>query len=561
MTRPLVPAFLAVLVALACQASGARAAADPVIAIVHVTAYPMTGGARRIDDATLIVRGGRIVALAAGLRPPADARVIDGRGKWLVPGLVDAHMHCVDDPEVDFRLDLRYGITTVLNMAGGGYHINWRDRLARGTMFGPSLLTTGPQMDGEPPEGSERAIVHTPLEAAASVADQKRAGFDAVKVYSGLDLATYDAIIDAARRFGMHVVGHLPPKIGLAHAMAQHQAIAHAEELLYAYDFPDDASVERAVRLVADAHVPLTGTLVTYETIGKQVASLDGLRDLPSLRYADARVRNAWIARNRYRRRFTPDEAPRLVRLLAFQQMLIRRMSAAGVPIFVGTDASTEPSGVPFVLPGLSYAREIELLRSSGLTPVQLLEAATVAVPRWLARANEFGTLAPGSRADALLVDRDPLADSSALTDPSVVLVRGVPHTRDELQALVDDIPALFAREDAFFAAVRRDGAPAAIAALETALRAQPGTAYYREARIDDLAAELDRRDPSGSTALEELNVRTFPDSANAWDSLGETYLNHGDTAKARAAYERAFALDPALPTTVAALDKLRAQR
>jgi imidazolonepropionase-like amidohydrolase len=527
-------------------------------AIVHAVAYPMTSPGARIDDATLVVRGGRIVAFGRSLPVPRDATVVDARGHWLIPGLIDAHMHCVDDPEIDFRLDLRRGITTVFNLAGGVYHVDWRARLARGTMFGPSLLTTGPQMDGVPPEGSERAIVTAPLAAEASVADQKRTGYDAIKVYSGLDLATYDAIMDAARRFGFHVTGHLPPKVGLAHAMARHQAIAHAEELLYAYDFRDDASVERAVKLVADAHVPLTGTLVAYETIAKQVATLDGLRDAPSMRYVDARVRAAWTRENgNYRARFAPDRAPRLARLLAFQQQLVGKLDAAGVPIFVGTDASTEVSGIPFDVPGFAYVREIELLRAAGLTPAHVLTAATVAVPRWLGRTAEFGTLAPGSRADALLVDRDPLADSGALTDPSLVVVRGVAYTRDELQREVDDIPAMLARETDFIAAVRRDGAVPAIVALEAARSADPAHVRIRQAALDTLAGSVLEKNVPDGLALAALETRLFRDSADAWDTLGAAYRRSGDLARARAAYRLAVAMNPALDSSQEALDQL----
>ena len=535
-----------------------RGAPSPALAIVHARAYPMTAPGVRIDDATLIVRDGRIAALGRRLPVPAGATVIDARGRWLVPGLIDAHVHCVDNPEIDFRLDLRHGITTVFNLAGGVYHVDWRRRLAQGTMFGPSLLTTGPQMDGVPPEGTERAIVTTPLAGEASVADQKRTGYDAVKVYSGLDVATYDAIVDAAHRFGLRVIGHLPPKVGLAHAMAKRQAIAHAEELLYAYQFDDDASVERAVRLVADARVPLTGTLVAYETIAKQIATLDGLRDAPALRYVDARVRAAWVRENgRYRSRFKPDRAPRFAQLLAFQQRLIGKLDAAGVPIFVGTDASTEVSGIPFDLPGFAYTREIELLRAAGLTPAHLLDAATAAVPRWLGRSAEFGTLAPGSRADALLIDRDPLADPSALTDPSLVVVRGASYTGEQLQREIDDIPAMLAREDRFLTAVRRDGAAPAIAALEAAHRADPARLQVRQARLDSLAGDVLENNVAGGVALAELETRLIPDSADSWDTLGAAYRKAGDIARARVAYRRAVAMNPALDSSQDALDKL----
>ncbi len=231
------------------------AAAEPIervpapAAFVGVGVIPLDGP-RVLADHTVIVEGGRIVALgpAAQMQVPEGARVIDGRGRYLLPGLVDMHVHL--DHRLGSRPDfgdaplyLAHGVTTVLNLRGEAEHLALRERIAAGELLAPTLLTSGDFIN-EP-------RVRTPEEVEQEVERQAGAGFDVLKFHEVFDLETramltteglsreaYRRLIASARERGILLLGHLPERFGVEEALAARQSLAHANAYLFGYFWP-----------------------------------------------------------------------------------------------------------------------------------------------------------------------------------------------------------------------------------------------------------------------------------------------------------------------------------
>jgi hypothetical protein len=187
--------ILAALVGAAPQAAE-EAAATPPIAFVGVRVVPFDGP-RLLEAQTVIVRGDRIAAIGPSSSTPVpdNAMVIPGKGRWLMPGLADMHVHVWS--EGDLVAFVANGVTTIRNMFGAPLHLQWRDRLRTGALFGPALYTAGPIIDGNPPTWPGSAVVEDVETAKRVVAEQKAAGYDFLKVYNGLSRDVYDAIVAA----------------------------------------------------------------------------------------------------------------------------------------------------------------------------------------------------------------------------------------------------------------------------------------------------------------------------------------------------------------------------
>ena len=212
----------------------ARDAPQPAtVAFTHVTVIPMDHEGVA-PDRTVLVRGGRIVAVGSGsqVEVPSDAMVIDGTGQYLVPGLTDAHVHLSGTPLMPTREDfgdapmyLAYGVTTVVNLSGSPEILEWRTRVAAGTLLGPTIYTAGPFVN-EP-------RVNTPDDVERDIRSQAQFGYDLIKFHellrttTGLSRPAYHRMADTARRIGVPLVGHSPTNLGLDDMLQARQAVAH----------------------------------------------------------------------------------------------------------------------------------------------------------------------------------------------------------------------------------------------------------------------------------------------------------------------------------------------
>jgi imidazolonepropionase-like amidohydrolase len=391
---------------------------------------------RRLPDQTVVVAGGRIAAMGPRTEVAiADgARRVDGAGRFLMPGLADMHAHL--DTAASLILDVAAGVTTVRNMWGTPLTLRWRAAIERGERLGPSIVTAGPIVDGEPPVWSGAAVVETAAEARALVAAQKSAGYDLIKIYNNLSPTAYEALLEAARAAAMPVDGHVPTRVPLERALAAGQrSIEHLTGWLVALQRADSPFFHTTL-LPHRRHLAEHVDEALLPHLAEQAAR-SGAWECPTLTVdqwfaspeerarqaarsevalAPPWMRAAWSAPEPA----PPEEYAKNARAEALLGHIARALAAAGARVVAGTDGPN-----PFVVPGYGLHRELSNLVAAGFTPYQALRAATADAAELAGQRGEAGVVAKGARADLLLVDGDPLSDVANAARIAGVMVRG----------------------------------------------------------------------------------------------------------------------------------------
>ena len=552
----------------------ARAAAPPLatLAFVDVTVVPMDRAAT-LAHQTVLVGEGRIAAVGPvdGVPIPPTARRIDGRGRFLIPGLTDTHVHLISSTELP--LYLANGVTTVFNLDGRPAHLRWRARVARGELPGPTIFTSGPIF----------ASAHTPAEAVRMVDQQAAAGYDAVKIYNQVSAAEYPALIAEAKKRHLLLMGHVAREPGFETTVRLGQSIAHLEELTYSFfqrpggdgdlaaiDF-DESRIPLVAAMLATSGVSVTATLSMFRDIVRQATALPRYLQNPELRYLPAWLRaHLEPGANKYDGRYPPETVAVLRRSLAFQRLLVRALADAGVPLMTGTDTTTIGP-----VSGFSLHEELEELVASGLTPWQALRASTVNPARYFGVATERGTIEAGKRADLVLLSADPLAAIANSRAVAGVVAAGRYYDAPQLRHLVDAIATRYADELTFVVQALATDPPRASAYLAdndpsggltsaalarlidkwgVARLRKTVAAMRRSAADGDAVGEdamntlgydlLGRHQTAQAIAVLAANVEDFPRSANALDSLAEAYAKTGAVDRAVQLYAQALDLD-----------------
>lgn len=396
--------------AASAQPPGARS-----VAITRVHVLPMESAAV-LRDYTLIIRDGEIAAMgpAATTAVPPDAERIDGRGRYLLPGLYDLYTHIHEWALPQF---LAYGVTTVRNAAPGrAAHLALREDIAAGRRIGPRVFSTGPVLDGIEPSYSSAGSLASTEEARRIVRAHQRTGYDAVMIYVGIEPLPYFAVLDEARRIGLPVTGHTPWKVPreLVHVSGQRSR----DNLVGEVDTESGAAYvpererDRDAARIAESGQWTIPTLTIHKARARR-DSLAVLLAIPGIEQVPPRQRMHWT------RAFG-----RLVNVPDYQYTgapdLVSRLHRAGARLLVGTDA-----GYPFIIPGIAMHEELRNLVEVGLTPYEALRAATRDAAEFLGELDAAGTIAVGKRADLVLLRANPLADVATLADPVGVVLRG----------------------------------------------------------------------------------------------------------------------------------------
>ena len=366
-------------------------------------------GAPPIERAVVVVRNGRIeTAGPADTTPvPRGVPIVDVSGKTILPGLWDMHAH-VGLAEWG-PVYLASGVTTARDMGGEldvvtALRDAWRD----GTAIGPRLLLAG-LVDGPGPASFGHVTAADAGEGRAVVQRYKSAGFQQIKLYSLLDRATVAAIIEAAHTSGMTVTGHIPSALTGGMREGVDMGMDHIAHLTVR-DAPGSDALRDTIAFLKQHGTVIDPTVSWNELLGRSpqtpIASFQpGIaRAAPALRRLIEGANGGAV---------TPDQArDRLARSL----QIVKALHDAGVPIVAGTD-----KGVP----GVSVAREIELYVQAGLTPMDAIRAATAVPARVMGLAHDSGTIAPGRRADLIVVEGNPLERISDIRNVRLVSTDG----------------------------------------------------------------------------------------------------------------------------------------
>lgn len=460
-------ARLSLLVLIALLASGVSSAQDKrppaapqserVIAFVNVNVVPMDRE-RVIENQNVLVRGDRIFAIgpASEVKVPDGAFRVEGRGKYLMPGLAEMHGHLPHPNQGEqmtanfLKLFVASGVTTVRVMYGFENSIGVRDRVARGELIGPKLAVACPAMHGN--------AVKSPEEGERMVREYKKAGYDLLKIHEGLSPATYDRIVATANEVGIQFGGHVPNDVGVERAIQSKQySIDHIDgyvEALEADDSPvrnadaqtraqkwfeylDEKKIPQLVAATRDARIWVVPTQDLWRTL-MGAASLDDLKQRPELKYVPRQMVAQWSQQQgNTLGASNPKAAQRIIEL---RDKLLKALHEGGARIALGSDAPQR-----FSVPGFSLVREMQAMVKAGLTPFQALQSGTLNAARYFNAEAEFGTVQTGRRADLILLDENPLKDVANVGRRAGVVLRGRWMPESEIQKMLDEIASSYA--------------------------------------------------------------------------------------------------------------------
>ena len=452
--------ILAICAWVSCAHARPLPARNPV-AIIDVTVVDVERG-RSIGPRSVIVDDGRIVAIATrrDAHVPANAQRLDGRGRFLIPGLVDMHVHMFNlsshRPPNDwtFPLYVVNGVTAVREMRADAASLarvrQWRKELDEGSLVAPHMLAAGIAVHGSSPD-----------DAARQVDAAQDAGADFIKVFSNVPASHWRAILAEARVRSLPVVGHVPAGVTLLdaanagqrsneHLMQAYEACSSVELQLLgerrdlegdALEAKRDAQEARALAafdpricrrvaktLAATGQVQVPTLVLANEDSMQQ--HLPPSAD-PRWRLLRTDEHTRW---QQFLTGYTEQDAALAKRRWPVARQIVSAMHHAGVPIMTGTD-----SPMPGVYPGYALHDEMAMLVESGLTPREALRSATLLPAQFLGIAGTSGTIEVGKRADLVLLDADPTKDIRNTRRINSVLIDGRLLRRENLDALLEE--------------------------------------------------------------------------------------------------------------------------
>ena len=433
-------------------AVGQHAPLPPPLAIEHVSVIPMTVDGAVLHDQTVTLRAGRIFAIEPSAKTVilSGTRRIDGRGKFLMPSLADAHVHVENDrilrlftenpniPTGTVRTEdifLPYvanGVLQVIDLSATSETVGQRDEVESGRAVGPHIALAA-MIDGANPVlpvGVTR-VAATPSDGRQVVRDASAEGYEIIKVYSALDLATFTAIVDEARKLHMPVVGHIPQReSGLTDKFFQPDSgwwrMQRSSRSKPRYR--KKQTFQALLRWPNAMGTWLTGTLSLDERIVEAASHPETLKARPEMRFLSPPLYVMATEHNPYVKNGNAAFVEYVRAIVAFNKKLIPAFEAAGIPVLAGTDTP-----VPGMVPGFALHDELEAMAQYGLSNKEVLEGATRLPAEWLGVAGDRGVVAVGKRADLLLLDADPLLDVANTRKIAAVIVGGKSLSRREL--------------------------------------------------------------------------------------------------------------------------------
>ncbi len=454
-------AWISITLVLISAVSGLSA----TVAFRNVNVIPMDTE-RVLERQTVIVRDGIIVAIGPKTKIPKGATIIDGTGKFLIPGLVDMHTHLLSDgedypksiAEDELKVMIANGVTTIRLMIGTPEQLILKARSAKGEIIAPTIYSASPHLTGRK-QGND-FVVNTPDEARDAVRKSKAAGYDFIKITTFIKAEVFEAAVDEAAKLGIKVVGHADSRfVGLDRALKARMQIEHLDGYLealladdapmkgsvsdlYIYnpknweslDYVDESKIAKIARKTVEANPFVDPTQHFMKNTFGLPRSEESIRSQPDFRFYPKKTQDFFIG---YMKRTPLNQVPleKRAKWVAIKDKLIKAIYDAGGKILAGSDTPE------FLwLYGFSMHRELKALNEAGLSNFAALESATKNPAMFFGTFPTTGTIEKGKIADMILLDANPLEKITNTEKRSGVMIRGKYYTQSEMNRWLDEI-------------------------------------------------------------------------------------------------------------------------
>lgn len=394
---------------------------EPSLAITGVNIVDVAE-ARIVPNSTVIVTGNTITSVTQNDTPLGDAQRVDGRNKFLIPGLWDMHAHIQGNEKAWLPLYIANGVTGIRDMGADlEFILDIRDATSSRRTLGPRIVAAGPILDDAPADWPFRIRVRNPEEGRAAVQRLKGRGVDLIKVHNFTPRDVFFAIADEARRQGLPVAGHVPLKVTIQEGIdAGMVTIEHMSEDGRVWKACSGGAQYRSdacrpfFEMLARWRVWQTPTLVAMSelaVIGTPASSISR----EQLVYANKSFLAMHAGNQSYFAK-RPEIIGILKNLAEVAKVVTRDMAASGVGILAGCDA---------MIAGFCVHDELATMVAGGLSPAAALRTATLNPARYLGRETTLGTIAAGKLADFVLLDANPLDDITNVRRIRAVMTAG----------------------------------------------------------------------------------------------------------------------------------------
>lgn len=441
-------------------------------AIKDVTVIPMDKE-ETLEHQTVLIEKGKIkqVGEQKKMKIPAGTVVIDGTGKYLVPGFFDMHAHFfyeqgnhVNTCDQELKLMLANGLTTVRIEGGHPAYLEAREKVKKQEWVGPQLLVVSLPFAGKgEPNNPFEFLCESPAEAVKGVKRFKAEGYDAIKITLLVKPDVYDAIVTTAKEENINVTGHVGPLVKLPAALAAKQQIEHMDEFIdmllpdTSYNhgqsvsdmnlwrpkawatvpYLDESKIPALVKSVKDAGIYVTPTNYFFYSFFATGIDEEKAKQREDFQYVPSVLKEyAWKVRAQYLTRMPPEQSKK--KYIAIRSKMITECWKAGVPLMAGSDSPQW-----FTVTGFAIHDEIENLVLAGLTPYAALQTATINPATYLGLINQTGTITAGKEADLLLLDKNPLTDIKNTRTISGVFNNGAWYDKSKINQLLTEAKVL----------------------------------------------------------------------------------------------------------------------
>jgi imidazolonepropionase-like amidohydrolase len=454
--------LLAVLIATGCSNP------EEWVAFKNINLVPMTGE-KTVANQTVLVKGDRIhrIGKSDEIKIPAKAAVVEGNGAYLMPGLADMHVHLTGEwplPQLD--LYLANGVTTVRDLDGRDFMLQWQNEIRAGKRSGPTIYASGP-------------IIRGYEENAFELVSKQKSGYDCVKLYSYFTKKDFRQALKLAKAQKLYTIGHIPFAAGLDEAIAGGMdEIAHIEEVAWELVDIDRQKtlqgeawfpylkrvfnqhyrpfidlgfqefqnqhfdrIAQTVQKLVGTSIRVNTTLYLDEVIVQKLSEPEKFLKRPTNAYLPQKYINSFLqGKEKHQLQFKGGEDLAPLKY-ALDKSLLIQLHKAGIPLTLGTDAGTGAMGI---VPGFSVHEELRVLTENGFSPYEAIRTATFnasGAAAAMTGKDDFGTIEMGKRADFILLENNPLDDIANLKNRLGVMAAGRWYGKNEIQNMID--PAL----------------------------------------------------------------------------------------------------------------------